>query len=138
METPNGWKLFEAASRGLPKPLQDVLNGTRSAVLTAEEATQLRVAVNDIPRLSRELARATPEYKNLERPFVEFASNVGKKMGQLPGKREPAGIVERGRAFGTVAVAVHFDGAFERVPAVPCREAPSRAEEPSRRRCEIR
>ena len=87
VETPNGWKLFEAASRGLPKPLQDVLNGTRSAVLTAEEATQLRVAVNDIPRLSRELARATPEYKNLERPFVEFASNVGKKMGQLPGKR---------------------------------------------------
>lgn len=88
LETPHGWRLFEAAQRSLPKPLQEILNGTRSATtLSVADATHLRQAVNTIPAISRELGRNVPEYLNLERPFVEFATQTGKKMAQLPGKR---------------------------------------------------
>ena len=85
--TAQGKSLLDAAKRSLSKELGSVLDDpTKATALNATQATELRTAINSIPRLSKQLSYASPEYASLDRPFVEFASKTGSKMKSLPGK----------------------------------------------------
>lgn len=88
-QTKQGTRLLESAKRALPDDLQNALTTPELATsLTAQQATVLRTAINNVPGIARELGRTNPAYLNIERPFVEFAKMTGKKMARLPGKRE--------------------------------------------------
>ena len=85
--TAQGRSLLAAAKRSLSKELGSVLDDpAKATALNATQATELRTAINSIPRLSRQLSSASPKYANLDRPFVEFSSKTGSKMKSLPGK----------------------------------------------------